>query len=130
VKEIIIILMRIMSLLHVKIGGKGMKYYCTLCRGVIEFGVVKNLSVITEKRCCLCYKQTIVPIPDYETPRQYEKRTGREFSNEGAVWFRPKNGSADFVWGICRYITAKECGDRDIVIADPPVPPPDGWRPQ
>jgi hypothetical protein len=107
--------------------GKGMKFYCENCKSVFEPGVLKMINGVYH--CSMCKKQ-MKRIPYWETPQQYEQRTGEEFSNEGAVWFRPKNGSADFVWGICRYITAKKCGDRDIVVADPPVPPPDGWKPE
>jgi hypothetical protein len=69
-------------------------------------------------------------VPDYETPEQYEKRTGKPWPDEGAVWFRKSDYSdADFVWGVCRYTTAKRCGDRDVVCVQGPNPPPDDWRP-
>jgi hypothetical protein len=69
-------------------------------------------------------------VPDYETPAQYEKRTGKLLSDEAAVWFKPENIYADFKWGICRYITAKRNDIKTIVIADPPVPPSDDFVPE
>jgi predicted nucleic acid-binding Zn-ribbon protein len=107
-----------------------MKYYCKNCGSVFTPGGTVDIALWSV--CPFCGKEKLnnMIIASYETPQQYEKRTGKEFSNEGAVWFRPKNGSADFIWGICRYVTAKKCGDRDIVIADPPVQPPDDWRPE
>jgi hypothetical protein len=105
-----------------------MKYCCKNCGSAIELG--PEIIWSDDRYCPICECFTLIEFPGYETPEQYEKRTGKEFPNEGAVWFRPQNGSADFVWGICRYITAKKCGDKDVVIADPPVPPPDGWRPE
>jgi len=111
-----------------------MKYYCKNCGSVFEidghdmfirFGGYGHMR-------CPCGKRQFDVMPVYETPAQYKKRTGKAFPDEGAVWFK-RNDGKPFIdggyWGICRYKTAKRFGDRIIVIADPPVPPPNDRRP-
>jgi DNA-directed RNA polymerase subunit RPC12/RpoP len=105
-----------------------MKYYCGNCGA--EFS---NILKADYTVCPLCkHKGLMREVPDFETPEQYAERTKEYWPDDGPVWFRldERSGFADFVWGVCRYITAKKCGDKDIVCAQGPKPPPDNWRPE
>lgn len=120
-----------------------MRYYCRSCRGVFETGkkagkgrvpcpICSNFSrreYLGEGVVSLGYDQIMKPIPDYETPMQYEKRTGEPLSDNAAVWFRVERIYSDSGWGLCRYISAKQ--DHDIcVCAHGPNPPPYDWKPE
>jgi len=118
-----------------------MRYYCPNCK--TEERITKEMYHQIQLAgklsddddgddliCCVCDGDHVMElIPDYETPEQYEKRTGKAYSDEGAVW-------VSFLghWLIREWGTAREWGTKanynPIVIADPPVPPPDDWRPQ
>jgi hypothetical protein len=134
-----------------------MKYYCEKCQSEYNFGetvnIIKscvNCSHVDDEVCeqpCVpltcyaCYTK-LTKIPDYETPQQYEKRTGKLISSDTAVWFRIPNNPGDSFhnWTLLIYVDAKlyECSYKGVdeklivqaVIADPPVPPPDDWRPE
>jgi hypothetical protein len=110
------------------------KYYCEKCRSVFEPGVLKMIDGVYS--CPVC-KKAMERIPYYETPQQYEKRTGKEFPKEGVVFFIYKNTSTgNTFWAIDNYDYAKWYADNHpgykhiIVIGDPPIPPPDEWRPE
>jgi hypothetical protein len=67
------------------------------------------------------------PIPDYETPEQYEERTGKAYPDNGLVWVLFEDGK----WEGRLYKTIrKNSNNLFVVIADPPFPPPDGWKPE
>jgi hypothetical protein len=109
-----------------------MKYYCKNCGSIFEPGVLINGIY----NCPMCKKE-MQPIPDYETPQMYEKRTGKAWPDDGLVFFNYKNsGNGKEVWASDNYDYAKWYASNNlknecvIVIADPPVPPPDGWRPE
>ena len=111
-----------------------MKYYCQNCGAEIKPGHTTKHIDYDLKSCLFCGglerdKLTVKVLPAFETPEQNEKRTGNTWPENGAVWFRKEDDSiADFVWGVCRYTTAKRCGDRDVVCVQGPNPPPDDWR--
>jgi len=119
-----------------------MKYYCKNCKIEYRFPSEYTIDEYYFDGCCLAcgnddpdYK--LIQIPDYETPEQYEKRTGEAYSEERGLVFL-------YHWGIDKWqgMTLREARhDIErikkmfhkepflIVIADPPVPPPDDWRP-
>jgi hypothetical protein len=120
-----------------------MKYYCKKCKSVFEPGVIKSL---VGYNCPMC-KEVMEHIPYYETPKQWEKRTGRQLSEDVAVWVKcekvnyGKDGieideccdcEAGERWNI-DYFEHFPGGDNCnaiLVIADPPIPPPDDWKPE
>jgi hypothetical protein len=80
-----------------------------------------------------------VPIPDYETPEQYENRTGKTVSDNTAVWTKQTyisdwdNKKRLTGWILTKYEAVKKNKNSEalatiVVIADPPIPPPDDWR--
>jgi hypothetical protein len=110
------------------------KFYCKSCKSVIysdDWYPARN------KACPLCgWNGTIRPIPDYETPQQYEKRTGKPVSDDTAVFYRLKYSEEFSVWKILplwelkNHIACYSNLEYQILIADPPVPPHDNWRPE
>jgi hypothetical protein len=70
--------------------------------------------------------------PRWETPEQWEKRTGEKWPDNGAVYFKsgrlyPHPLATN--WGPCRYKTAKR--DHNIcVVATEAGPPPAKWEPE
>ncbi|MDR2942471.1 MAG: hypothetical protein LBV17_07775 [Treponema sp.] len=122
-----------------------MKYYCKNCESVFEPGfkttLLENGTTWADKPflfisdCPYC-ENNIAKIPDYETPQAYEKRTGKAYPDNGAVWIRYK-GDKDWALFTCKYALKKWAhkviipeDDPMIVIADPPVPPPNDWEPK
>jgi hypothetical protein len=124
-----------------------MKYYCKECKSVLEPGFCTEITETGTAweytdfhfsgNCPYC-SDKIVKIPDYETPARYEKRTGKKYPNNGLVWFRFhwENGrKISYRWSVTRYNNASQYSkspycDVQIVIADPPVQPPDDWEPE
>jgi len=128
-----------------------MKYYCKNCGTEYNF---KNDSYLISCRARTPNMMmdddscdgTLEPIPGYETLEQYEKRTGKAYPDNGLVWYRmydPKciHGRwSDWRWGtygLARQlrisfleIKSNKSEYLQIVIADPPVPPSDSWRPE
>jgi len=109
-----------------------MKYYCKNCGSEYRAGNDKiNLLSEDEHLCPFCRVLDVFEaVPDYETPEQYEKRTGKAYPEKGAVWiFVSFMGNAGWVLG--EYNKSSVIVERSpaVVIADPPVPPPDDWRP-
>lgn len=106
-----------------------MRYYCKNCESEI-----RTEQFIPENKCAFCGSGKLLIIPDYETPAQYEKRVGKPYPDNGLVWhfFIPL-----LEWyGRTLYRAQKEA-DNDlcfqyghIIIADPSVPPPEGWKPE
>ena len=77
-------------------------------------------------------------MPNYITPEQWEKRTGRARPDDGAVYCRGDNKNGIWrKWIVLNYKDAKEGArialDRgrnsQIVCATEAGPPPDGWSP-
>ena len=123
-----------------------MKYHCEHCGGIIEpgdgTGIYKGEMPFDgtdyeAKECLFCGALNVYKIPDYETPEQYETRTGESFPNNGLVWVsleahkgflveaykRVKSSTKPYFYGGHYWKIA------NVVIADPPIPPND-WRPQ
>ena len=98
-----------------------MRYYCEHCKSEYVFGP----EIIANKGnpCFIC-NHPLSPIPDYETPEQYEQRTGVPWPDDGAVWVFYMD-----TWFFHTYYYVKG-GDDLVVIADPPLLPPDDWRPE
>jgi hypothetical protein len=88
---------------------------------------------VNSEECPFCKVGKLVEkIPDYETPARYKARTGKPYPDDGLVFFRHVyEGEADewkwHTYEIAIGYWADEAYD-DIVIADPPVPPPEGWK--
>jgi hypothetical protein len=79
----------------------------------------------------------LITIPDYETPQQYEKRTGKKFPDSGAVWgyFEYKDKRLINKWKLStlervKHLYFQYVEEHNTVIADPPFPPPDDWKPE
>jgi len=67
-----------------------MRYYCYKCKSEI----IVPIGFIPPGHC-ECYNEDNetcgdqwVELPDYETPQQYEKRTGKELMCDAAVYYR------------------------------------------
>jgi hypothetical protein len=115
-----------------------MKYYCKNCGSVIISDIWKP-KIDECKLCNAPCIRTIVTIPDYETPQQYEKRTGNAYPDNGLVWvqYYNKGNYGEFDgWSVKTYLEAKKDIEnykliyKYIVITDPPVPPPKNWKPE
>jgi len=121
------------------------KYYCKNCNTEYKFnGDPPN----TNNWCPICYfeyknyptKIVMQKLPDYETPEQYEKRTGKKWN--GAVFYRCINDDCEEVefteWEIGGYIDIDPndypfcvgCESILAVCAQSPEPPPDDWKPE
>ena len=123
-----------------------MKYYCEKCECVFELSEKAELAFrqsdldnddADEKwdgerlLCDICSEDHEVwmkRIPDYETVKQWEKRMDRYFPDYGLVFVFSTGMWAGYEWKYAK----RRWGDYDfpIVVADPPVPPPNNWRPQ
>ncbi|MDR2915118.1 MAG: hypothetical protein LBV74_09850 [Tannerella sp.] len=108
-----------------------MKYYCKNCESFFEPGKRADVNGF----CFHCHSSDIVEIPEYETPAQYEARTGEPFPDNGKVWIRcTKTGiTGIFDFGNWRELLKRKSELLDnllIVIASPPVPPPDDFVPE
>ena len=108
-----------------------MRVYCKNCDTETNSGTI--LAINDDGDCELCRAAgTAELVPEYETPEQYEMRTGKKWPDNGAVWFKHRDGKPFFdsgIWGVCRYLTSKETGDKVIICAHTPEPPPDEWEP-
>jgi len=116
-----------------------MRHYCKSCEVEFNFYGEFNLSgggIYPHKfeNCPICYTYPFRRIPDYETPEQYEKRTGKKWN--GAVYSVIDANYETYVWeGFGNVELAKaaklfELGSPIIVCAQSPEPPPDNWRPK
>jgi hypothetical protein len=66
------------------------------------------------------------PVPDYESPAQYLKRTGKAYPDDGLVFVYVHAWWCDDFGSAKRY----PANGISVVIADPPVPPPDDFVPE
>jgi len=103
-----------------------MRYYCKNCE--TEFNFWPWVHVGREK-CPVCVG-TMIRIPDFETPEQYEKRTGKELSDHAVVWIKqkdiPQRRYTAFYWH------KDDAKDISYIVVCPngPEPPPVDWRPE
>ncbi|MDR0474225.1 MAG: hypothetical protein LBH43_11210 [Treponema sp.] len=110
-----------------------MKYYCKNCGSEWQQEQNQRKGYIewAETPCPFCFQVHGTKIPDYETPEQYKKRTGKPVPNDMAMWYQLDDGSG--LWYLMPYGWRGRYGHNghriiNIFIADPPVPPPDGWK--
>jgi hypothetical protein len=104
-----------------------MKYYCKRCESELKLG--PKVPLEKNEFCPVC-KEVMYTFCDYETPEQYEKRTGKQYPGNGLVFWDGENNwfSSDYNWAkAIEKMTGKK---HFIVIADPPVPPPNDWSPE
>jgi len=116
-----------------------MKYYCkncdteiTLSRGVSIFcnGALTNPVKYFDGLCPICDEE-IVEIHDYETPEQYEERKGEHLPDNRLVWYKTESDvEGGYDWKNWIYAFAKEVKPKYIVVAEPPIKPPIGWKPE
>jgi len=67
----------------------------------------------------------------HPTPEQYKEEYGREYPDDGAVWFIPKSWpvGVDYRWSIGIYRQYKN-GEHYLICASTPYgKPDDNWRP-
>jgi len=124
-----------------------MKYYCKHCKSVFEpiddvnLPINPNGEYLVECPVCTdfhngeCNPVYMKPIPDYETPAQYKGRTGKAYPDNGLVWILQtwKKKPTWFFETFKEFKRSNKLFPDDYtaaVIADPPVPPPDSWRPE
>ena len=118
------------------------RYYCKNCGSVLIIPDGKHFGNCPVYGCndpAKWGEEKIVIIPDYETLEQYEKRTGESYPDNGAVfqyrgdWYGGK--AINWRWECKLLVSAKHMvfckyPTKYIVIADPPILPPDDWRPE
>jgi hypothetical protein len=117
-----------------------MKYYCENCGTELVIGEhVDTTNLFDDGMMCpfdLAHGEMCI-VPDYETPQQYEERTGKAYPYNGLVFLICHNDDcehADYCevsseWGASKADIENGSCTAKAVIADPPVPPPDDWRP-
>ncbi len=108
-----------------------MRYYCERCQTEIIFK--ETTSSIPD--CPYCHdRELIIDIPNYETVEQWEKRTGEEYPDDGLVWWKVKDGLCKpcrkWEVGAYRSVIENQLHFYGMVVANPPVPPPDDWEPE
>jgi len=109
-----------------------MRHYCKDCGTINEIGEKVNTKDFFEDGLYCWYCREFRPlkrIPDYETPEQYQKRTGKDLPDIGLVWV--KDGVADEEgWRSDLYGNASDDRREYIVCVSGPLPPPNDWRPK
>ena len=59
-----------------------MRYWCAECKSEI------NIQFKDNPKCCyICREVNLIELPDFETPQQYKKRTGKKWNGAVWVWF-------------------------------------------
>jgi hypothetical protein len=119
-----------------------MRYYCKSCGSV--FIPAPHLNAWfqdnTVDYCPICLKgrrggvDIYAAIPDFETPEQYEDRTGAPWHDDWAVWiFNQRAGT----YYAADYEHAKKLREKHglheypvIFCFQGPEAPPNGWRPE
>jgi len=110
-----------------------MRYWCSKCGS--EFSPAKkvfaNLFIDDEIECPFCETRNVCKLPDFETPEQYKKRTGKEWNGATFVHCNYIECDSDCEykgWGV------KEeygCLSRPTILcANSPEPPPDDFVPE
>ena len=103
-----------------------MRYWCPECKSEYVVGEKPTPGYCTmlddelddEGEEC---GEILVKLPDFETPEQYEKRTGKVLSWEAAVWYQTE-GATD--WLLDNYGYASGRDDVEIILCvNSPEPP-------
>jgi hypothetical protein len=71
--------------------------------------------------------------PPWETLEQWEKRTGKPWQDDWAVYARWRANGEIHDWSACSYKDAKDASYvqvDDIICATEAGPPPDTWEPE
>jgi hypothetical protein len=122
-----------------------MKHYCKCCESEIitkrmEFPICPiclNATILLHQPALVDMKRLeaeakhLMKVPAWETPVQYEKRTGKPYPNEGPVWelfeYLPYLPVCEWMLKEYRYANI---GRRLVVCAyGSPERPPDDWKP-
>jgi hypothetical protein len=102
-----------------------MKFYCKNRES--EFKPGEKVTYSADIACPLC-GEIMEKLPIYETPAQYEKRTGKIFPKNRAVYAL---NSYSNKWRLLTYNDSEIFNTTAaVVIADSPMPPSDDWRPE
>ena len=107
-----------------------MRYYCQNCKS--EFKPEGWHEYEGKGDCPFCkVGSLVIKIPDFETPAQYEKRTGEKLSDNAAVW-QKSVGEEKILgeWHINYYGVAVEVeiNDSSLIVITGPEPPPDDYE--
>jgi hypothetical protein len=81
------------------------------------------------EKCPICYTYPFRRIPDYETPAQYEKRTGKKWERSWLVWVNDLPNDPQG-WRVDCYANALDDERHNIICAQLPKSPPDNWSPE
>jgi DNA-directed RNA polymerase subunit RPC12/RpoP len=101
------------------------KYSCKNCGSIFEPGLKAEFENI-KVRCPFChYEAALISIPEFETPEQYQQRTGELYPDKETVF-----GLYDGHWHYWSYKYAKNIPINIMVIAPKLESPPDSWRPE
>ena len=110
-----------------------MKYYCKNCGR--EFNSAHTF--IYSGMRCKCGKKTFERIPEFETPKHYEARTGKPWPDNGLVWCLMDTVLID--WHLTQfrkiengrlYINGHYVGIKAVICAQGPEAPPNDWIPE
>jgi len=105
------------------------KLYCEKCGAELYTG--NNSELFEDDMTCPIYGYhhgSMKLIPDFETPEQYEKRTGKKWN--GAVWRKYKYITRGH---STKWIAQTYTGNLDnfyLLCANSPEPPPDDYVPE
>ena len=116
-----------------KRGEEKMNYYCGNCG--VEF---RNILRADYTVCPFCkHKGLVQAIPNFETPEQYEARTGKPWPNDAPVWCLMDTVLINWHLTYFRetedgrlYINGHYIGIKAVICAQGPEVPPDNWRPE
>jgi DNA-directed RNA polymerase subunit RPC12/RpoP len=121
------------------------RYCCGNCGTVVIEGDEEKTSLYHFIYCPWCeHPESMNLMLEYETPEQWETRMGKPYPDNGLVWIKsiePKTGYIED-WHAETFFQFKAIKNRKIgnrlihqnktfyvVIADPPVCPPEGFIP-
>jgi len=111
-----------------------MRCWCKCCNSNIEINSKKWEPDPLTMDCPVCrkereYVKSLVILPDFETPAQYEKRTKKKLSDNAAVWI--KDGEKDLQgWRLDNLDCAIDDQRCFIIVVQTPEPPPDDYVPE
>lgn len=107
-----------------------MRYYCKNCKSEI----LNDITGVSGCICACCGESNfLTELPDYESVKQWEKRTGEKYPNNGLVWYKPTRflETKKNCWkGSVYKREADDVIDWKVVVANPPIPPSDDWEPE